>query len=84
VLLALLAGMELTAAMVLMVWAVLLVLSALLVAAVSRAHRGLTETGVPPVRKAPPGYQVRPGSRAHRGVTGRQARRARRDGTSKR
>lgn len=65
-LLALLGVMELMVGMVLMAWAVLLVLSALLVAAVSRAHRGLTETKAPPVRRVPPGYQVRPGSRAHR------------------
>jgi hypothetical protein len=52
--------------MVLMAWAVLLVLSGLLVAAVTRAHRGLPDRSAPLVRRVPPGYQVRPGSRAHR------------------
>lgn len=75
VLLAALAVTELMVGMVLMAWAVLLVLSALLVAAVSRAHRGLTETGAPPVRKVPPGYQARPGSRAHRERPGQKDRR---------
>ena len=61
--------------MVLMAWALLLVLSALLVAAVSRAHRGLTEhQGRRAVRKVPPGYRVQPGSRAHRARSDRRGR----------
>jgi hypothetical protein len=75
VLLVLLGVTELMAAMVLMAWAALLVLSGLLVAAVTRAHKGLPDPQAPLVRRGPPGYQVRRGSRAHH---------ARRDSTSQR
>ena len=65
-LLALLGATELMVGMVLMAWAALLVVSALLVAAVSRAHKGLSDPQAPLVRRVPPGYRAQPGSRAHR------------------
>jgi hypothetical protein len=64
---ALLGVLELMAGMLLMAWAALLILSALLVAAVSHAHRGLTESRTPPIRRFPPDYRIQPGSRSHRG-----------------
>ena len=57
---------ELLIGMVLMLWAAVLILSALLVAAVSHAHRGLTDHQIPPIRRTPPNHRVQPGSRRHR------------------
>jgi hypothetical protein len=65
-LLALLGVTELMAGMVLLAWAGMLVLLALLVSAVQLAHRGLPDPKAPLVRRVPAGHRVRRGSRAHR------------------